>query len=374
MAEINFFWDPVSDNILQERSEGGVVTAEYTHESELYGQLLSENRSGIESQYHFDAQGNAIALTDGNQGVTDGFAYTAFGEVTERTGSTVNPFQFFGSMGYYVNPVTDDLEARARPFKPTIARWMSGDPLGVEAFTNLYCFAQNNPTRLSDPSGLLAWKETPGDEHKFSKGECGKYAWYINWDLSETVDKFPDGYIIQKVEFAFRVKDCCDKTVPLEGGCNPKVANERLGLYKHVYYEVWRVKGGKIYLDVQADPPTMLAEPYHDLFAWKGMDSSKGCLTQYGKAIFVTDLRGVAGLKPAGVESAGKLFSTCNLENNVQIETLAGQRFRKGKVATRAIEVEWNCCPSDAKFKDKSTSVEKGEDKTRDNRCSESIR
>jgi hypothetical protein len=28
MPEINFFWDPLSDNILQERDETGAVTAE----------------------------------------------------------------------------------------------------------------------------------------------------------------------------------------------------------------------------------------------------------------------------------------------------------------------------------------------------------
>jgi hypothetical protein len=32
MPEINFFWDPLSGNILQERDETGAVTAEYTAE------------------------------------------------------------------------------------------------------------------------------------------------------------------------------------------------------------------------------------------------------------------------------------------------------------------------------------------------------
>jgi hypothetical protein len=35
MPEINFFWDPLSDNILQERDETGAVTAEYTAEPGL---------------------------------------------------------------------------------------------------------------------------------------------------------------------------------------------------------------------------------------------------------------------------------------------------------------------------------------------------
>ena len=101
MPETNFFWDPLSDNILQERDETGTVTAEYTTEPGLYGNLISQNRGGVESQYHFDPQGSTLALTDDNQQVTDTYAYSAFGEVTEHTGSTINPFQYIGKMGYY---------------------------------------------------------------------------------------------------------------------------------------------------------------------------------------------------------------------------------------------------------------------------------
>ena len=74
MPEINFFWDPLSDNILQERDETGAVTAEYTAEPGLYGNIISQNRGGAESQFHYDAQGSTLAVTDDNQNVTDTFA------------------------------------------------------------------------------------------------------------------------------------------------------------------------------------------------------------------------------------------------------------------------------------------------------------
>ena len=45
MARTYFFWDPLSDNILQERDETGAVTAEYTAEPGLYGNIISQNRS-----------------------------------------------------------------------------------------------------------------------------------------------------------------------------------------------------------------------------------------------------------------------------------------------------------------------------------------
>jgi hypothetical protein len=48
MLETNFFWDPLSDNILQERDETGAVTAEYNTEPGRYGNLISQNRGGAE--------------------------------------------------------------------------------------------------------------------------------------------------------------------------------------------------------------------------------------------------------------------------------------------------------------------------------------
>jgi hypothetical protein len=93
VAKTYLFWNPLSDNMLQERDETGAVTAEYTAEPGLYGNVISQNRGGVESQYHYDAQGSTLALTDDNQNVTDTRAYSAFGKPSESAGSTVFPFQ-----------------------------------------------------------------------------------------------------------------------------------------------------------------------------------------------------------------------------------------------------------------------------------------
>jgi YD repeat-containing protein len=125
MPEINFFWDPLSDNSLQERDDNGAVTAEYTAEPGLYGNIISQNRGGVESQFHYDAQGSTLAVTDDDQSVTDTFAYTAFGEVTERTGTIEVPFQYIGRQGYYTDSVTGQIMARRRPYEPLRARWLA---------------------------------------------------------------------------------------------------------------------------------------------------------------------------------------------------------------------------------------------------------
>jgi RHS repeat-associated protein len=154
MSEINFFWDPLSDNILQERDETGAVTAEYTAEPGLYGNIISQNRGGVESQFHYDAQGSTLAVTDDNQNVTDTRAYTAFGETTESTGSTSFPFQYIGQKGYYQDGLTDQYLVRRRPYEPREGRWLGSDPVEPAPPNSLYAYVRNSPTSRLDPSGL----------------------------------------------------------------------------------------------------------------------------------------------------------------------------------------------------------------------------
>jgi RHS repeat-associated protein len=153
MPENNFFWDPLSDNILQERDETGTVTAAYITEPGLYGNLISQNRSGVESQYHFDALGSTLALTDENQQVTDTNSYTAFGGVTEHAGGTVNPFQYIGQRGYYTDELTGQLLARRRSLSVVSGRWISPDVFIGITQLNLYRYGANCPNSFVDPSG-----------------------------------------------------------------------------------------------------------------------------------------------------------------------------------------------------------------------------
>jgi RHS repeat-associated protein len=119
----------------------------------------------VESQYHFDALGSTLALTDGNEQVTDAYAYTAFGEVTETTGNTRNPFQYVGQRGYYTNVNIGGVAVRRRILASLSTRWMSSDPFGAFADNveehvlrhhgNVYQYVNNAPLNSIDPSGLV---------------------------------------------------------------------------------------------------------------------------------------------------------------------------------------------------------------------------
>ena len=150
-----YYWDFDTDNVFLEEDENGNVIAEYTHEPDMYGELIAQERDGEVRYYNFDGQGSTRELTDENGEVTDTFIYTAFGEEVARTGTTVNPFGYNGTIGYYTNTDTADIYVRARTYEPKIGRWVSLDPLWVrQSNENPYSYVQNNPMNLSDPSGL----------------------------------------------------------------------------------------------------------------------------------------------------------------------------------------------------------------------------
>lgn len=154
MATTHYIWDDLSDNVLMESDEVGAATAEYTHVPEQYGELVSQHRDGVTSQYHFDGLGSTRQLTDENENVTDEYTYSAFGEEVASSGTTINPFGFQGSVGYHANPSTEDLYVRARYYRPSIGRWISEDPLEFTDSPNSYSYVINNPIDYADPSGL----------------------------------------------------------------------------------------------------------------------------------------------------------------------------------------------------------------------------
>jgi RHS repeat-associated protein len=153
MAKTYLFWDPLEDNVVRETDEAGVVTAEYTTEPELYGNVISQRRQGQYRQFHYDGQGSTLAATDENQAATDTFAYSALGEVTERTGASTIPLQYIGQKGYYTDGLTGQINARRRPYEPVRARWLSVDPLQLIPLSEWYVYSANSPVLHIDPSG-----------------------------------------------------------------------------------------------------------------------------------------------------------------------------------------------------------------------------
>jgi RHS repeat-associated protein len=153
MAKTTYMWDELSDNVAAEYDDG-VLSAAYTHESDLYGNLLSQNRNGVTSYYHYDGRGDTVALTDDSGNVTDTKEYDAWGNVIASTGSTVTPYQFIGRQGYQSDAITRGYYARNRQYWPQASRWLSWDMLWPIDNVNPYVYCLlNSPESLSIPAG-----------------------------------------------------------------------------------------------------------------------------------------------------------------------------------------------------------------------------
>ena len=97
-----------------------------------------------------DPLNSAVAVTDSSQALQDQYTYDPYGNTSDSGGSSANPFQFTGRENddnglYYM---------RGRYYSPAIGRFISRDPAGFAGGFNLYEYAGDRPTNVTDPTGL----------------------------------------------------------------------------------------------------------------------------------------------------------------------------------------------------------------------------
>jgi RHS repeat-associated protein len=106
--------------------------------------------------YHHDQLGSTRLLTSSSGNPAETISYSPYGTPTITSGSTQTPLLYAGE---YTDPATGLIYMDARWYDPTTAQYLSIDPL--QALTGQpYNYANDNPTNLTDPTGLDA--ETGG--------------------------------------------------------------------------------------------------------------------------------------------------------------------------------------------------------------------
>ena len=78
-------WD--GQNILLETDGSNIIQVVYTLEPAVYGNLISQRRSGTTSFYLFDGLGSTTQLANSTGSVTDSYLYDSFGDILLK-GST----------------------------------------------------------------------------------------------------------------------------------------------------------------------------------------------------------------------------------------------------------------------------------------------
>ncbi len=140
--------------ILKETDSHQEVSGQGTDNTYVYGlDLISvTGRTGSQTYFLSDGLGSTANLTDASGNTTASYSYDVFGAIRSEngTGAGANEWRFTGEQRdrqgnrnfYYL---------RARYYDPATGRFLSQDPLGAG---NPYVYADNNPVRFTDPSGL----------------------------------------------------------------------------------------------------------------------------------------------------------------------------------------------------------------------------
>ena len=109
-------WD--GQNILLETDGSNIIQVVYTLEPALYGNLISQRRSGTTSFYLFDGLGSTTQLANSTGGVTDSYLYDSFGNILLASGPSTNWFRFVGRSGYYYDTDLNQYYLRAAHLQP----------------------------------------------------------------------------------------------------------------------------------------------------------------------------------------------------------------------------------------------------------------
>ena len=121
--------------VLEGTLSGDVYTtnAKYVWEGNSYYSALIYSMLGGAWRYHLcDGLGSTRQLLQhlSPYSVTDTYSYEAFGNVLSSTGTTPNPYQYVGSLGYYKSGDPHLLHVGARYYMPEAGRFLTQDPLG----------------------------------------------------------------------------------------------------------------------------------------------------------------------------------------------------------------------------------------------------
>jgi len=135
-------------NLVGEYDADGEATARYIHGIGLVARVSASGAT----YYGFDGSGSSVQLTDAGGSPLNQYDHLPFGEQRSAAENVRQPLTFGGRTGLLRD---GELHwARARWYDPSIGRFLTQDPLGVDGGDlNLYRYVGNSPVLNGDPAG-----------------------------------------------------------------------------------------------------------------------------------------------------------------------------------------------------------------------------
>jgi RHS repeat-associated protein len=137
------------DNPIAETDASGTVTADLL--SGAVDEWLTRGTSAGRQTYLRDLQGNTLALGADDGSLRAQYAYDPYGGASSTGSTGGNPFTYTGRE----DDGTGLMHYRSRYYSPTLGRFISEDPSGLDGGTNLYAYIGGDPVNDTDPSGRI---------------------------------------------------------------------------------------------------------------------------------------------------------------------------------------------------------------------------
>ena len=135
------------DIVAEYPSNWGTPTAQYTHGTNQDEPIERITQTGAQ-YFHHDGLGSVVGVTN-NLGGTDATQrFDAWGNQIASTGTQTR----YGYTGREPDE-TGLIFYRARFYDPSIGRFISRDPIGLQGGINQYAYVNGNPVNFTDPSG-----------------------------------------------------------------------------------------------------------------------------------------------------------------------------------------------------------------------------
>lgn len=143
------------DDLLLELNASGAVIREYSYypgTDQPHSLQVWSGSTSTKYYYVMEYPGNVTGLVNTANQVVNQYHYTPWGVAETNTSETVSqPLRF---MARELDSTTGLYYVRARWYDPTLGRFNSEDPIGLDGGINQYAYVENGPTNGRDPAGL----------------------------------------------------------------------------------------------------------------------------------------------------------------------------------------------------------------------------
>ncbi|ULR56084.1 DUF6531 domain-containing protein [Streptomyces deccanensis] len=166
-------WDPNGPLPILATEYDGAWAIKQSYRYDPLGQpTATETGSGTLFYYHHDTQGSPVDVTGSTGTVHQRWAYDPFGTRVLNTVTSGAPASTPSYTGARYETTTGNLDLHARQYNTGTGRFTRPDPATrslMTPYVSPYAYADNTPTRYTDPSGLTP--DDPNNDRVDSLGE-----------------------------------------------------------------------------------------------------------------------------------------------------------------------------------------------------------